>query len=249
MASGVITCAGVSALLAAQLAGQTFSPNVVQISSSVLACTGEETSLPSVVWTAPAAAVTQIALSNNTLRTIIYMDTTVGNFTIGTVGLFTSTGQLFALGTFPGAGTKTASNLPSVVGNIRTLYLDLIYTDISSTFVPEVSNLSVITLAEAFAAYSSRTVTASGIVTATIADGVILIDKTMPSTTTVLLPPASTATIPITVKDLAGNAASYPIVLSPNGTETIDGLSSRSITTDYGSVTLYPLPAGGWYVL
>lgn len=148
MATGVITTSGITALLNAQIAGTAFAPNIVKISSDVLACTGDETSLPDIVWTAPSSAVSQLALSSSMMRTIVTMDTTVGNFNIGTLGLFTSNGLLFALGTFPGAGMKIANSLPEQVGNYRILYLDTSYADISNTFTPEISTVSSITLAE-----------------------------------------------------------------------------------------------------
>ena len=142
MPVGVITNSGLTALLNAQLSGSAFAPSVVKVSSDVLACTGLETDMTNIVWTAPSSAVIQTTPSQNLFRTILTMDSTIGNFTVGTLGLYTTTGVLFALGAFPGAGQKIANSFPEVVGNIRTLYLDISYADISGQFA---TNLTTIT--------------------------------------------------------------------------------------------------------
>lgn len=41
------------------------------------------------------------------------------------------------------------------------------------------------------------------------------------------------------VKDAAGSAATFPITISTEGAETIDGAATISINSNYGSVTLY----------
>jgi hypothetical protein len=152
MAFGVVCNAGITALINSQIAGTSFQPNVVQISSTLLACTGEETSLPNVVFTVPASSILQVELPGEILRTIVNLGIDVGNFSIATLGIFDAvSGALFALGTFPGAGQKLAAEPPTQAGNIRTLYLDLIYADVTSMFQPDVENISVITLSQMIA--------------------------------------------------------------------------------------------------
>jgi hypothetical protein len=152
MAFGVICNSGISAMMSAQIAGTAFQPDVVKISSTLLSCTGEETSLPNVVYTVPTNDVTQIALTTSIIRTIVNLGLNVGNFDIATLGIFDSvSGSLFALGAFPGAGQKIAYSPPTVAGNLRTLYLDLSYADVTSQFEPELVSLSTITLAEMIA--------------------------------------------------------------------------------------------------
>jgi hypothetical protein len=147
MSGGVITTAGISAMLAAQISGAPFSPDLVKVSSAVSTTTGAETSLSSIVYTAPAANVIQVATTPNLMRTILYMDTTVGDFIIGSVGIFDSiSGILFAIFNFPGAGMKLASSPPQQVGNIRTLYLDAAYANIATTLNLELTTLSSNTL-------------------------------------------------------------------------------------------------------
>lgn len=53
----------------------------------------------------------------------------------------------------------------------------------------------------------------------------------------------------VIVKDSAGNAASGTITITPNGTDTIDGAASATITTNYGVVRLFATgSAGRWEV-
>ena len=54
----------------------------------------------------------------------------------------------------------------------------------------------------------------------------------------------------IWIKDYSGDAsAGAPIVVTPNGSETIDGLASYSIITPGELLRLYPLSTGGgWFV-
>jgi hypothetical protein len=52
------------------------------------------------------------------------------------------------------------------------------------------------------------------------------------------------ASNPITIVDVGGNAAANPITIQPfSGAETVMGLSSIKIATNYGGFTLQPVPA------
>ena len=48
---------------------------------------------------------------------------------------------------------------------------------------------------------------------------------------------------PITVVDVGGNAFSHPITIQPKAGETIMGLASISLGTNFGGYTLQPIPA------
>jgi len=52
----------------------------------------------------------------------------------------------------------------------------------------------------------------------------------------------------VTVKDIAGNAATKPIVITPTGGGTIDGGPSYTISSNYGAVTLF-FASSNWFVV
>lgn len=160
MTSGVICTAGITAKIRAEIYNTTFNPNVVKVSNQLLECTGSETVLPHIVWTAPSSSVVQVSISSGIMRTIVYMDLSVGDFDIATFGIFDSvTGVLFALAAFPGAGSKLAYSPPLQAGNIRTFYIDIAYADISNALSGSITDISTLTLEQALA-------NASGAVTA-----------------------------------------------------------------------------------
>ena len=127
MSAGIVCNAGLTAMLNASINGTAFTFNTVKISSATWNITGDETSMSSIVYTVPSADVTQVMVGYNLLRTVVYLDTTVGDFTVGTLGLYAGT-TLFALAAFPGAGSKLMSILPGQAGNIRTFYVDVVLT-------------------------------------------------------------------------------------------------------------------------
>lgn len=51
---------------------------------------------------------------------------------------------------------------------------------------------------------------------------------------------------PVNIVDIGGFAAANPITIQPAATETIMGLSSIQITSNFGGFTLYPRGAGAW---
>lgn len=66
---------------------------------------------------------------------------------------------------------------------------------------------------------------------------------------TVNLPAANTMTGRILIiKDEAGTAGTNNIVLDPNGAELIDGASTKSINTNYGSLTIYS-SGSAWFII
>jgi hypothetical protein len=93
------------------------------------------------------------------------------------------------------------------------------------------------------------TVTGTGTYPVAVTDNIILINKTVPAANSVQLPAASSrGGFPITIKDLKGDAATNNITVLPNGAETIDGLLSVVINSNYGSYKFYPAQ-NGWFIL
>jgi hypothetical protein len=79
----------------------------------------------------------------------------------------------------------------------------------------------------------------------------ILLDKTIASDTYLVAPLAASmlAPFPVFIKDLAGNANTNNININFTGGELCDGLSTMQVTSDYGWVTINPVPSGGaWYM-
>lgn len=140
--------------------------------------------------------------------------------------------------------------------NFTTIPAGLLGTAIVPTQDPG-SGLFYATTVAAIAALAaaptstSRVVTVApgGIITALASDGDLLINLTIPAAVTVNLVNASTITGQIFIKDLAGNASTFPITIAPVGGQTIDGsTSSIRIASDGGAVTLRPIPAlTGYY--
>jgi hypothetical protein len=64
--------------------------------------------------------------------------------------------------------------------------------------------------------------------------------------TTIYLP-AGTPDKTFTIKDESGQAFNQPIVIIPNGSDTIDGASQYSINVNYGSINLI-YGDSGWFI-
>jgi hypothetical protein len=91
-------------------------------------------------------------------------------------------------------------------------------------------------------------VTAAGPYNMTAADDVILINQTVGAPMTVNLLTSVGRTRPIKIVDKKGDASTNAITIDANGTETIIGQLTYPINFDFGSVTLNPDQAGGWYI-
>jgi hypothetical protein len=129
------------------------------------------------------------------------------------------------------------------IGVIDPSVLELIAFDTSSGALSRIP----ITLIQASSS-APRTITAAGDINATNFDTFIRLNKTVPATTNIILPPSSNRDgLPLTVKDVAGNAASFNYTITPAGTEKIDGLSSYVGTMNFQSITLIP-GSSGWDV-
>jgi hypothetical protein len=74
----------------------------------------------------------------------------------------------------------------------------------------------------------------------------VRVNKTVGGATALTLPPASSMLFPVLVVDWKGDASTNNITITPSGTEKIQGLSSWTIASDYGSVSLRPIPGVGF---
>lgn len=85
-----------------------------------------------------------------------------------------------------------------------------------------------------------RTAVANVAYTALLTDYIIAYTS-LTATRTVSLPAAATAGANriYVIKDESGAAASFPIVIDPSGAETIDGATTKSISVNYGSYSIY----------
>jgi hypothetical protein len=127
--------------------------STVKISSDQMACTGDETAMTNVVYVVDPSNVT-VTSDTDSMKFSINLGVNVGTFVVGTVGIYTAAGRLFALATFPGAGIKIANSPPSVLGNIRTLQVLLAYENLSSS-VSALAGTALVTGSAVLSAFES----------------------------------------------------------------------------------------------
>lgn len=75
-----------------------------------------------------------------------------------------------------------------------------------------------------------------------------LLNKTIASASYVVFGLASAYSQPVLVRDLKGDAGTFPINITFTGGELCDGLALVDITNPYGGYILNPLSSGGWYL-
>jgi hypothetical protein len=102
-------------------------------------------------------------------------------------------------------------------------------------------------------ARTQRSVTASPVgVQTTPPDGIINVNIAT-GNPTCLLPLANTrAGAPLTFKDVGGNFAAHPLVITAAGADTIDGLATITLDQARQAVTLVPFNDGvntGWFII
>jgi hypothetical protein len=130
----------------------------------------------------------------------------------------------------PASGATTAN--PGDI--IKSATWNAIFTDITSALT---------TLGELL--YSKTSVTATPYVPAAT-DTTALVN--VAGVVAVNLPAAASRSgLPLIVKDISGAAHTNNITITPNGVETIEGLASVVIRTDYGGYTLLPVTSG-WVI-
>ena len=117
---------------------------------------------------------------------------------------------------------------------------------------PNVANYSITTalLAALLNAYAYvNTIVKSGATyNVKTTDTRVLINKTVGSSTSVVLGLSANQPVPVLVRDLKGDASSNNITVTFTGGQLCDGQSSFVITTDFGGFVFNPLATGGWYL-
>jgi hypothetical protein len=76
----------------------------------------------------------------------------------------------------------------------------------------------------------------------------VRVNKTVGSATSLTMPPANTMLFPVLIADCKGDAGTNFITITPNGSETIQGLSTWVIASDRGSVCLRPVAGVGFVI-
>lgn len=83
--------------------------------------------------------------------------------------------------------------------------------------------------------------------TAVNSDSILLVNTSAGVVTINLQPAAARGGLDLTIKDVTGNAAANPISVVRNGAETIDGLTTYPMDSNYGAATFSP-QVGGYFV-
>ncbi len=138
---------------------------------------------------------------------------------------------------FNGSGvyTPTSGATSAAPGDvIRSSTWNAIFTDLSDALTLLGQQL-----------YGTTTVTATPYAPAAT-DSLALIS--VAGAVTVNLPAASSRSgYPLAIKDISGAASTNNITINRDGADTIEGLTSIVIATDWGGYTLHPI-TGGWII-
>ncbi len=121
--SGVITNAGITAAIQAGTAGPQINITGFRIGSAS-AVDGAvalvtDTDVDSFVYQGTAAQVSYLIIDADSAMFRIELDTTVGNFSVGNIGLTMANNVLFAKAVMPAESVKYMSIPPTTVGNIK----------------------------------------------------------------------------------------------------------------------------------
>lgn len=131
----LLTDVGTNALLQSDASGHSFVLDITALKFGALNTNlgSSATEIPGgIVYTASSPQISYSKLNDRTILIKVTLDSSVGDFTYGSVGLYLSTGELFAYDIFP-IVTKTKSNLPGVYGDTQTRYYAVTCQNISSS--------------------------------------------------------------------------------------------------------------------
>lgn len=162
----------------------------------------------------------------------------------------------FLASIFSGVGT-------SIRKDGLATYVDLDYSKLVAiqTIDPASYNLAIQSIADgSFAAisiaeflssaYTEQDIASGSTVTVQNSDGLIKINKTVGSPTTLTLPLSDVKIGPVKIVDWKGDAGTNNITINCSGTDKLNGnLSSWTIAADGGSIVLTPLKDGTGYAV
>ncbi len=121
-----LTNNGIVAALAAQTSGLLINVTNFKIgSASGFTPQVTDVAVHTLVYTGLAGQLTYRINNQNTVIFRVLLDYSVGNFTIGNIGLYLADGSLFALCALPAQEFKSVSNYPTVIGNVKIFDISL----------------------------------------------------------------------------------------------------------------------------
>lgn len=143
--------------------------------------------------------------------------------------------------TFTAQGSTPSPILSLYVNNSNDLY----YKNGSGTAVQITSGSAVASSGSGVITYSAVTTTPYAVSTG---DAQKVLGVNTSTAKTLNLPAASNVMF-IQIKDITGTASSNNITINPNGSDTIEGLSSFVMNEDYSARSLMSDGSSKWYIL
>lgn len=144
MAIATVTNIGIQDSLVAGTTGPKVDITYFKIGSSLITPNPNMTDLPDVVYTGDSQQIAYQVVDTNVVKFRITLDETVGDFNIGSFGLYTADDHLYCVATSTAVFPKIHTIPGTQIGNRR--YLDVY---IVMTAVSEILNLSIIQADEA----------------------------------------------------------------------------------------------------
>jgi hypothetical protein len=146
----IVTNAGIAAAIAAGNEGPQININGFQIGQDIITPDPTLTAVSTAVYIGSSSQIQYEILNNNTVVYVITLDETVGDFTIGNIGLFTNTGTMFAISALPiaepklstsslGLGTRRIFNIIITLSQLATIS-EFVIEESQTGNLPEVAN-------------------------------------------------------------------------------------------------------------
>jgi len=144
MSTTVITTGGIAAANRAGIYGPKIEITYFKIGSAIINPDSSMTDVTGLVYTGTTNQITYQVIDDSNILFRITLDDSVGDFNIGNVGLFLSSGDMFAVTALPGVTSKIKTNFPATIGNRRIFNIIIQMSGVSN-----VTNLTVLIQDEA----------------------------------------------------------------------------------------------------